>query len=63
MTEHEFQRAKRAHAQMAHATLRERIVSWVKGVFSRRAVQTTKDARLALLDSKAEVERKAHQSI
>lgn len=59
MTELEFQRAKRAHAQMVRASVWERVMSWAKGLCARSA----KDARRAFLDRKAEVERKARQSI
>lgn len=59
MTELEFQRAKRAHGQMTRSTLWERCVSWVRGLIAPMPASM----RRATLDRKAEVERKARQSL
>lgn len=59
MTELEFQRAKRAHEQMTRRTLWERVVAWVCGI----AAPMPASFGRAALDRKAEVERKARQSL
>lgn len=59
MTELEFQRAKRAHEQLTRRTLWERVASWVRGL----AAPMPASMRRAAIDRKAEVERKARQSL
>ena len=59
MTELEFNRAKRAHEQMTRRTLWVRFVSWVRGL----AAPMPASMRRALLDRKAEVERKAREAL
>ena len=59
MNELEFQRAKHAHEQKTRRTLWARFVGWVRGL----AVPMPTSMRRALLDRKAEVERKARQSL
>lgn len=54
MTEFDFQRAKRARC-----TLWDRFVAWVRGLASPMPASL----RRAALDRKAEVERKARQSL
>lgn len=59
MTEFEFQQAKRTHDRMTRRSLWARLVVWVK------ALPQSFDsmARRARLDRKAEVERKARQTL
>lgn len=58
MTELEMQRAKRAYDKQTRLTWRERLTAWWRAL-----VHDDRTTRRQRLDRKAEVERKARQSL